>query len=94
MVYIPKAFLIEILTFVQSPKKKKKNTFMSAVFNARVRYSLFLSNLQPFFHINACPVMSSTLDSIATEIFLWSDDAFSRLLLIAPDVFTVTLDNE
>lgn len=68
---------------------------MSAVFNARVLYSLFLSNQLAYFHINACPVpvMSSTLDSIATEIFLWSDDAFSRLILIAPDVFTVTLDN-
>ncbi len=70
----------------------KNPTLMSAVFNAHVRYLLFLNNQQPLFHINTCPVMSSTLDSIATEIFLWSGDAFSRLLLIAPDVFTVTSD--
>lgn len=60
---------------------------MSAAFDAHVPYFFILGYQQPLFHINT-RVMSSAVDSIATEIFLWSGDAFSKLLLIAPDVFT------
>lgn len=74
----------------------KKNLVWFNILEKHIRVScvwcmctIFLHSwyMQPLFHINTC-VMSSAVDSIATEIFLWSGDAFSKLLIIAPDVFT------